>query len=328
LVVIGGMLLMAGVALVFALNTVDFRRSHDRPKETPLVTPVKAVRPAELTALGYLPADTDMIAAVHFAEALDLLAGRRLLDRLPGSPTGLVLDSLTKDTGLTRDDIDHAVLGLKVQGRLVPRVTLVVQTRRPYDVERLRKGLRSSKRTDLPQRVLYHFALERPPVEAVFWCAGPETLVVGLSKEDLQAVPLEPAAGVERFGPELQGLFKERLGTAQLWAVGHANDWNQTAARLALAYLSPEERQTLTLVRSFGVWLQLGETIVWNAALDCGDADAARAVDGTLTRWLTDGEGLRKLLGPDAAPVVSGAGRDLKHDQSGAWVTLQAKAAL
>src|SRR5262249_13191740 len=77
------MSVMGGVALVFALKTVDFRRSRD--PQTPL---------------GYLPPDTNVVAGVLVSEALKEPAGQDFLKSFRLGPIDLSISDLEHWTGL------------------------------------------------------------------------------------------------------------------------------------------------------------------------------------------------------------------------------------
>src|SRR5262249_19335378 len=93
---------MAGVAiaaLVFALTTVQRRRAND-PK----------------TPLGYLPADTNIVAGVLVPEALKEPTGQEFLTQFRLGPIDLNIGNLERWTGLRRDEIRQIVIGLKIEG--------------------------------------------------------------------------------------------------------------------------------------------------------------------------------------------------------------------
>ena len=71
----------------YALLTREFRRSHDPPRKTDLSPPGPGVPgkpgelrgPAQLTALGYLPADSNLIIGVDVARMLGEPAGKAFI---------------------------------------------------------------------------------------------------------------------------------------------------------------------------------------------------------------------------------------------------------
>jgi hypothetical protein len=334
LTVLGVMGLMAAAGLVLALATVSFRRANDYPKTNPDddLARIKIIAPANLGGLGYLPPDTGVVVGVHVAEALQDPAGREFLKRfrpgdfLPRNQADLAesgLGNLEKWTGLSLEEVDHAVLGLNLE-KLIPRLTLVVQTRRSYDAEKVRAALKASRSADPGKRVLYRFELEKIAQKPVVWFAGERTLVVAQDSDDLNAVPADPRPGSEHLSPALRGVLQRMGPAAPVWLAGHSDDWDKTTLTLLLAGLKPADRQVLKNVRTFAAWLQFGDGLRLNAALDCSDAASAEALE----RYLVPEE--RKpiaLFGnrPEAEAVAKELAQTLKAVRGETWLTLQAK---
>jgi hypothetical protein len=337
LLILGVMVLMAAGGLTLALLTQGVRRSHDYPKPTEeSAARVRVTAPADLTALGYLPPDTDVIVGVHVAEALQAPAGQAFLKRfqpaeaLPGQPEqGPGLPGTLKQwTGLSLDEIDHAVLGLDVANQVIPHLVLVVQTRHRYDPEKVQRELKASRSPE-PGKKLFRFHVGRPPVDAVLWFAAERTLIVALTPEDMERVPATPEPGIAHLAAPLQEMLKTRLGPGdQAWAVGHAADWEKTTVKLPLAALRKDDRQTLEKVRTFGTWLQFDEGLTLNGAFRCADDPAAQALE----KYLVPSEGGERkplrLLGGRAEheAVARELSRTLKVVRDDTWVMLQAKA--
>src|SRR5439155_19770360 len=63
LAVLGLMAFMAAVALGYALKTVEFRRSHDKPEDER--APASVVHPADLGGIRFLPDDVQVVAGVR-----------------------------------------------------------------------------------------------------------------------------------------------------------------------------------------------------------------------------------------------------------------------
>jgi hypothetical protein len=338
LVILGVMVVMAAASLTLALATRSFRRANDRlPAPDEAAARVRIAAPADLAGLGYLPPDTDVIIAVHVAEALQEPAGQDFLRRFrpedlvhdqPGEGAALPGD-LERWTGLPLEDLDHVVLGLKVGGAAIPPpMILVAQTRRRYDPTKIRDALKATRITDAG-KTLFRFHVDRPPLEPVLWFAGERTLLVALTAEHLAEVPAAPDPGASHLGAPLQDVLRQRLGPGtQAWAAGHAKDWDQTTARLLLALLHKEDRQVLEKMRTFATGLQFGQGLTLTGAFHCADAPAAKA----LTERLVPPEGSERKPLPlfgvraDAGPVGREMSRSLKAVQEDAWVTVQAKA--
>jgi hypothetical protein len=103
------------------------------------------VPPAELAGLGFLPPGTNLVAAVHVAEALETPAGRAFLDRAELAGSGWHIADLEKDVGIGRADIDHLVVSVRLVDRQLPHVTVIVETRHPYDAGRVLGQLKADR---------------------------------------------------------------------------------------------------------------------------------------------------------------------------------------
>lgn len=234
--------------------------------------PLRPLAPAELEGLRYLPADTDVITAVHVAELLSEPTAKGLLSRLRVGPTEFSLAGIRNWTGFDPEDVDHVVVGLKINGRRLPRWTLVVRTNRPIDLATVQEVVRN----------------HRPP--EAFRSPTSKVLVMAATPRELDAVPQEPDLGLGRLAAPLRGVIQERLGkTSQVWAVAHAGDWGNTAAGPLLPGLPQEERKVIAGIRTVGVWLEVGQEVTVNAAAECADDAGAGALDRFLERWQKDG---------------------------------------
>lgn len=313
--VVGGMLLMAAGGLTFALLTQGVRRAHDtgitrpsrRPALPPEPPPPVVVAPARLEALGYLPEGTSLVAAVHVEELLASPAGKALLaEPLKLGRVELRLDGVERWTGLRLQDIDHLVLGVKVDDPLPPPTILVVRTTRPYDLKKLRSTL-EAKSAGGGKRPLYRFQPAGLPFPLYFGGADPRTLVLGLSPTHLAEVPLRPVAGLDHLATPVRKVLEDRVGPGgPLWAAGHAQDWTKTPAAPLLGEPKKEDLKGLQKVRTFAVWLVPTDPVKVFAAVECADPAAAEAL---AERYLSGWE--------KAAPE----GR--KYSREGAWLSGQ-----
>ena len=97
--------------------------------------------PSQLSSLGYLPDDVQLIVGIHVAEAWRTPMGRPFLDgSLPGGG-GVGLEQIESVTGLKFAEIDHAVLAVKLdKEKVLPRVFLIVKTIQPYDRAKIREA--------------------------------------------------------------------------------------------------------------------------------------------------------------------------------------------
>jgi hypothetical protein len=251
------MIFMAGAGLALALYTQHTRREHDRrlPIEyqvgrikrntAPPVADVPApthtehyppldypTPPLQLAALGYLPGDVNVLAAVHVAELLRLPGGRQWFDQ-PLSVGGveIPLTNLAAWTGVPRDELDHVVLGVAIPpnlGRAValPRVYLLVRTLHPYRLSEVLTQLQHGdviKATEAPPRTLYQVRLPTPAGKVWLWNADERTLIVSLLGDDtLEKVPFRPAPRGGQLMEEIRSGLVDRVGSpAPLWMIGH-----------------------------------------------------------------------------------------------------------
>lgn len=327
--VLGVMATMAVIGLAFALWTVQARRSQDfQSKATSPELVIRPVPPVELAGLGYLPPGTNLVAAVHVAEALRTPAGRAFLERSALAGTDFHMADLEKNVGIRRTDIDHVVFGVRLVDRQFPRVVLIVRTRQPYDADKVRAGLKAGRRIDVGKKEVYQFNLEKPRLSAFLWCAGPTTLVVGISDKDIEAVPTSPAGGVEQLAEPLQVFLKERLNVGtQAWVAGHAQNWD-TVRLLATPFLTEDNQKLIARVETFGFWLRLDEKVEVRGAVRCTDAASAQSLEQALTLALSKENRYLNVLGssPDAAKVAEELAKSLLVKQAENWVTLEAAA--
>jgi hypothetical protein len=321
-VILGVMLLMAATGLTFALLTQKDRRANDagitnRPNRNPVpVKPDEDARPtptppSQLAALGYLPPDTNVVIGIHLTELRQDPAGRQILDHpIQVGPYELSAANLASWTGLPRDDIDHLVLGITTDVPVLPRLNLVVRTRRPYDIDKVRAAIRGVPVRDGKKKDLYQFELRNlktPP--PVLWCVDPRTLVIGLLPSHLETVPTTPRSGLEHLPADVREVLTERVDPAAppFWIVGHVDDALQRYAKGLFARVKPEDYERLMSIRTFAAWVQMEKQVVTQAVFRCGEPAAARGLE----QW---------FVGPD--PAVNGAVKAACED---VWLTLQYK---
>ena len=315
---LGGMGVMAAVALAYALYTTGERRAHDTampppPRRSPLAeAPAPAptaTPPAALEALRWLPADTTLVAGVQAAELRQTEAGRDLLNHLfRVGKTEINADMLERWTGLKASQIDHVVLGVKADDALPPRTLLVVRTTRPYDADAVKAALHAEPVPDAVGKTVYRAGPRDGGLRPALWFADERTLVLGLLPKHLESVPDRPAAGLERLPAEVRSLLETRLEAGgPAWVVGHSADWRQTGAALLLGQLGDKDVDLLGHVRDFALQLEAqGSSPRLLASVQCDDAEAARALE---TR-------LEEARRPNH-------GGDLKTAREGAWLTVQ-----
>jgi uncharacterized protein YbaR (Trm112 family) len=295
--VLGFMVFMAMAGLALALWTVKDRRAHDTglkarphrplapPFEAPAEPPAAAVAPDKLEALGYLPPGTDVVAALHMAELLALPAGQQLLRQpIPIGGGQYQAETLAGWTGLRPEDLDHLVVGMKMDESVPPRVLLVARTRAPFDRDQLRSRLAGERLANASKKGTFLFWSPGRQVQLAMYCPDDRTAVVApLSADHLQAVPDRPVADLEQLPEKLREVLRQRreLGSPA-WLAGHVEDWARSPTKWVLPRLKKEAADRLTSLRTFAVFVQLERGLTVKAALRCKDAAAARALDDYL----------------------------------------------
>ncbi len=310
------MALGAAVSLTFALYSQPERRANDtrmphKPRgpnltESPPAPSVTA--PVAMEALRWLPADSNIVAGVQVADLRQTEAGRDLLNHL-ASIGKIEVDAglLERWTGLRLEEIDHLVLGVRVNGDFPPRAVLVIRTVLPYNPDAVRKTLEAERLPDANGKTLYKFKQRDGGLAPILWCADDRTLVFGLLARQIEAVPAMPAAGLERLPVEVRTLLENRLQTpGPAWVVGYAADWRKTAA----AVLFPEKaaallgqihslRRTATSGEAddavgFVAMRQRRRRAATGKASAHGEAGAGRRLEGGARRFMADASTARR----------------------------------
>jgi hypothetical protein len=311
------------VAVGLLLLSIKSRPAREARPDNQTLTAVGAVPPAELAALGFLPRDTNLVAGCHIAEALHDPLARDLILGSSLKIGDLGFDSLERWTGLRFPELDHAVLGIKVDDRFPPRTILVVRTLRAIDESEVRRTLRAVAVRSRDGRDVCRIHLDRPRVEAFLWLANERTMIVTLSLKDLDLVPSLGDEQGKPLLPELSTYLRERVHAAPVWVVGHVPYWDKTPAAMFAETDMKEEWAVISKVRTFGAWLQAKDGIVFQAALDCMDADAAKALWSYLNAAERQG---RSLPSFDQGPLVAALRRSFDASLEDSWVTLYARA--
>jgi hypothetical protein len=335
---VAAMLVIAGGTLAFALLTQDFRRNIDtRGAEPEVPRGVLPVPPRSLAGLGYLPRGTNFVAALHVAEAMHDPAGREFLTRFqagdfvplpPKAAEHVAVAKLPQLTGLSLDELDHVVVGANLdRAELIPGLTVVVQTREPYDQEKIKSALKA-QHSPRPERELYEVQVEKS-LSGVLWFAANKTLVLGLFTVNLDGVPATPWSGLGHLAPAVREVLEDRMGpAAQAWLVGHSDDWTKTTpGLLLLPRLAEGTRSAVEKVRTVGVWLTFGEGLTLGGTAECADAESAAALERFLVPVEDDRKPIR-LFGdrPQWAAVARQLGETLKSVRKDTWLMIQARA--
>ena len=160
LILLGVMACMFAGALAFALSTQSFRRQNDkgitqgRPKRRPPLDDAPTsdntpTPPAQLAALGWLPRESSLLVGVHVRELAQNRSWQNSADAADQAgrrTSNFSVASLTKLIPFKIDDLDHLVLGVKLDDALPPRMTLVVRTRQDYDEAALLQTLEDKRK--------------------------------------------------------------------------------------------------------------------------------------------------------------------------------------
>ena len=206
----------------------------------------------ELPTLGYLPSDSNVIAAMNLIEADKTPEGQETLERL-GLGSNLNLENLI---GLNRSQIEHVAIGMNVSSSLIPRVVIAVRTRDAYDFDAVRSKLGSKGTKKIEGNREYD--LIQPPsllLECTLWRPSPQTLVICYPENDFQKVPAEPTADTNRFAKPIAELltFRTDRGTF-LWLVAHSDTWEKIGPLKLLPRIDP---QILTDLRTIGLGVRM-----------------------------------------------------------------------
>lgn len=319
--VIGLMLLMAGGGLAFMLMTQAQRRAQDtsRPPRRPgkqrgVPEPsglpvVVSIPPDKLEALGYLPSDVNFLVAARIPELLANPVGAQLLResfKIGGAEHRL--SELPEAIGFARDDIDHLVLGVRVEKDILPPYYLVIRTAQPYDAEQLRQRLQGKRVASASKKKMFAFRPPRLNLTMNIWCADEHTVVWALFGDQLEALPNRPVADLQQFSQELRTVLKERReAVTPLWLAGHSSDWSKTFAATFLTQMKKKDWDKLSPMRTFGVWFVPETSLAIRGVFACKDEAGAHGLD----------EYVHSLRRADA---------NLKTAQDGPWLTVQFQA--
>jgi hypothetical protein len=292
------------------------------------ISPV-SVAPAKWRAVGYLPPDTDVIVGLHAAQIVSEPEFRRLFTGMLLNQTGF--SNLTDLIGLDLNDINHAVVGLRVEGRVVPRLTLVLQTRRPYDGSKMLSDLRAHRPTERNGKTLYRFSPKQSNLELTLWQATERTLVAGIIPEDLDEVPAAPIPGAAGLGESSRRLLGQMPEASALWAIAHVAGWPWTFGSLPfLAGLPNTELALLAKLRSLALWLESGDPIIWHLRVECADKESAEEIENYLSaKGLAPGKPLPLLSDrPETEVIAQELSRTLTRRRENESLIFQAKSSL
>jgi len=301
-IILGIMFGMALVGALLALSTWKLRESR-HPKLLPGLTERRNYAPADVPALGYLPADTNVAAGIHVADILRDKTGAKLLEPpLPGL-LGQALGIVEQRTRIKLDAIDHVVLGTTLKDE-VPQLTIVVQTRLPYSPAALG---RLYPQKPIPQHKQPMFRIKLEPVGGGFlWCADPRTLVMILRPdaakiEDMDRIPATPRT--EGLPEPLRNVLKKCLRGCVLWVAGDLDDTRFLDLVAPFTHLPPKELELAKGIRSLAVGVLLQEDVTVIGALQARDNKMASEAKEYLEGLTWNGIRSKKVVaGPAKGP--------------------------
>jgi hypothetical protein len=326
LMMLGIMVSMAFIGLGYMLWTTQIRRARD-PKKVEKLEPISARRPLELSGLGYLPRDCQVIAGLHIVEMLNDKQGQALL----AAPRPFLLDlcakQITRTTGLKLEDLDHIVLAVVLDApkanaidpvAIFPmQLAMIVKTRPKVSLEKIADA-RPRRSTLHQDRPLYEFSLE-PLGEAMLWCVEDQTLIYvarldAPKLEHLRALSATPRKIDEAAPAVLAKAMQERLPThPYVWAVGRVDQLG--AAKEFLPFLAlgaKADLGPLKELQTFAVSLEPVEGLTLKGDFQLPSAKSAAAFKKLLERAQIDGAKSQKV---EAAPP----------DEPEQWVTWQVR---
>jgi hypothetical protein len=291
-IILGVMLVMASLALVFALLTQSVRRSYDTGLpgrggrasifRTPLdLRKVQPLPPARLSGLRYLLPDTSFLFAVRVAELEQLPAGRDLLHNpIRLDRVDIALDRLASAVGTSLSEVDHLILGIHVQDPLPPRLQLVIRTRRPYHARALLEKLQARRARIRSRRELYTFESSELPFPLILWCADANTLVVELEDQEAEPDRLPPYADLDHLPSEIRDLLEKRMSPGgPVWLAAHSPNWSDAPTVTLVEKLKKEDFSPLKKADTFAIWLQFLERPLLRAVAHCQTEEETRALE-------------------------------------------------
>jgi hypothetical protein len=319
-VVLGVMLLMAGIGLAYALQTEAFRRANDkglvkrpsrRQPAQPADTdpgPAKILAPARLAGLGYLLPGTTAVAGIHVQELLATQTGRKFLEtKWKVGPFAFRLTDLKKWTGLSLDEIDHAVLGSKADEPFPPPTVVVLRTRGPLDLEKIRIALDARPKGG-GNRKWYAYKAAGSSLSLVLWHFDDRTLLIALLPKHFKDVPPKPVEDLSSLAAPTKTILEERIGLGtSLWLAGHSEDWTNGALGLLTDQFPKADLATAKSVRAVALWAEAAKAPIVQGAISCNNTDAT------------------KRLGAFYVPKWKKSWPGLTVVQESEWLSLQAK---
>jgi hypothetical protein len=290
---VGVMLLMAGIGLAFMLRTQAQRRAQDtvRPARRPFkqlgvpessnLPVVESVAPDRLEALGYLPSDVNFLVAARVPELAATSIGSQIL----GEPLKIGgaehrLSDFPEWVGFSLEDIDHVVLGARIQNDLLPPFYLVIRTVHSYDAEQVRQRLKGTRVASAAKKKLFTFRPLKRDLPMHVWFADDRTVVIALLAQQLEDLAAQPVPELQQFSPELRFVLRERREpVAPMWIAGHSRDWSKTSAAKLTTKIKNEDWLKLSSLQTFGVWIIPDKSVAVKGVFACKNEAGAKGLD-------------------------------------------------
>jgi hypothetical protein len=314
-IVLGVMGLMASVGMVYALYTAQGRRAYDkaehqRPAQTWVDVPTgednrKPVAPAQLAALGYLPAKTNLVLGIDMEELARSPEAQKLLQQsFPMGNSSFRPDQVAGWLGLKPEAIDHLVLGISTKDSLLPSGVLIVRTRDSLTEKQIQSQLKGERVPGIPRRHLYRLRLENVSFQPVILWINEHTQALAIIPAHLEGVPDEPRQGLGHLSTELSKLIVERVEPGcTIWVVGELNEqfWMYLGN---LGRWEPPLLQRVQPLREFAVGMRTQQPFRIGVALHMNDEKAAASweegwKDQKMLNLSRDGQWIRVQLDSD-----------------------------
>jgi hypothetical protein len=266
-----------------------------------------------------------LLGAIHIAEFLDQESGQTLRPLLAKTLSQGAMQQFLQVSGLAPEDIQHLVVGLRVDAGAIRHFTLILRLCEPFDLSRLR----SARHIRRGQRDLYSVPLG--PNEA--WTisgVSDRLMVICRSPEDFDEVPFSPALGLDHFPEHLQTLLKELGEGTSCWLLGQTGDWDKLVDRYVPKAAQEDYRNVLASVRGFGIWIKLDSGATWNFSFACNDPAAAERLSKYITKVALEIGLLSTLFpqNPGSVLFYRQIAQSCKRDQHGANVVVEAKSSV
>jgi hypothetical protein len=310
LAVLGLMAFMAALTAAYALWTKDFRRQNDVKKGF-VAAPAASQAPAEMNALGLIPAKCNVLGAVNLADLRANPVAKKALFEQPPRSVAWLAEQLKEATGLTLDDLDQVALGIEVADKL-PNIYVVVQTRAAYDRQAVLKPFAPAKPHMLRDRPLVQFPLPRLG-DGVVWCVSERHLaflfriVPGkLEEGELEAIPKRPRQKLEGSSDAVKKLVSERVDKESFaWLAGDLSLAAGLLDFLAIAGARIEPYRPLLGAKAVALNVKTDQDVVVLAHVLPGSAKEAEALANSLRDFDWRGESSKKVetTPPDAAAL-------------------------